>query len=118
MNKFVQRICSSFKWVYIKELEAEPKFIKSGDAAIVRMKPQKPMRVESFTDYTPLGRLAVRDMQQTVAVGVIKSVNKKESGGKVAKAGKVKKNPSTETWGTGAGALGARLARPGLAWYR
>ena len=44
-----------------KELEAEPKAIKSGDAAIVLMKPQKPMCCESFTDYPPLGRFAVRD---------------------------------------------------------
>jgi elongation factor 1-alpha len=70
-----------------KELEAEPKAIKSGDAAIVLMKPQKPMCVESFTDYPPLGRFAVRDMRQTVAVGVIKSVKKREGGqGKTTKA--------------------------------
>ena len=30
------------------------------------------MCVEAFTDYPPLGRFAVRDMRQTVAVGVIK----------------------------------------------
>jgi len=69
----------------------DPKFIKSGDAAIVLMKPMKPMCVESFTDYPPLGRFAVRDMRQTVAVGVIKSVNKKEGTGKVTKAAQKKK---------------------------
>jgi len=63
-----------------KEMEKEPKFIKSGDAAIVKMVPQKPMCVESFTEYPPLGRFAVRDMRQTVAVGVIKAVAKKEAG--------------------------------------
>jgi elongation factor 1-alpha len=63
-----------------KELEKEPKAIKTGDAAIVKMVPQKPMCVESFTEYPPLGRFAVRDMRQTVAVGVIKSVEKKEPG--------------------------------------
>ena len=52
--------------------EQGPKAIKSGDAAIVKMVPSKPMCVEAFTDYPPLGRFAVRDMRQTVAVGVIK----------------------------------------------
>jgi elongation factor 1-alpha len=61
-----------------KELEANPKFVKTGDAAIVTLIPQKPMCVESFTEYPPLGRFAVRDMRQTVAVGVIKGVTKKE----------------------------------------
>lgn len=48
------------------------------DASIVKMVPSKPMCVEAFTDYPPLGRFAVRDMRQTVAVGVIKSVVKVE----------------------------------------
>jgi elongation factor 1-alpha len=34
--------------------------------------------VEAFSDCPPLGRFAVRDMRQTVAVGVIKTVDKKE----------------------------------------
>lgn len=68
-----------------KSVEASPKFIKSGDAAIVKMVPSKPMCVEAFTDYPPLGRFAVRDMRQTVAVGVIKSVDKTQ-----AAAGKVR----------------------------
>jgi elongation factor 1-alpha len=50
------------------------------------MIPSKPMCVEAFTDYPPLGRFAVRDMRQTVAVGVIKSVDKSEKAGKVTKA--------------------------------
>jgi len=69
-----------------KEIEKEPKFIKTGDAAIVKMVPQKPMCVEVFTDYPPLGRFAVRDMRQTVAVGVIKAVVKKEVTGKATKS--------------------------------
>merc|ERR1719249_138233 len=70
-----------------KELEAFPKSIKNGDAAIIEMAPSKPMSVEAFSEYPPLGRFAVRDMRQTVAVGVIKAVTKKDPGaGKVTKA--------------------------------
>jgi elongation factor 1-alpha len=59
-----------------KVLEENPKFIKSGDAAMVKLVPSKPLCVETFVEYPPLGRFAVRDMRQTVAVGVIKSVEK------------------------------------------
>uniref|UniRef100_A0A668RZE2 Tr-type G domain-containing protein n=1 Tax=Oreochromis aureus TaxID=47969 RepID=A0A668RZE2_OREAU len=70
-----------------KKLEDNPKSLKSGDAAIVDMIPGKPMCVESFSEYPPLGRFAVRDMRQTVAVGVIKGVEKKVSTtGKVTKS--------------------------------
>merc|ERR1711879_161654 len=69
-----------------KKIEDNPAKVKSGDAAIVELKPSKPMCVESFTQYAPLGRFAVRDMRQTVAVGVIKKVNKLEVKGKVTKS--------------------------------
>merc|ERR1712062_515492 len=70
-----------------KKMEDFPKKVKSGDAAIVKMTPSKPMCVEAFSSYPPLGRFAVRDMRQTVAVGVIKSVEKSDgSGGKTTKS--------------------------------
>lgn len=59
-------------------LEEEPKFIKDGDSALVKMTPQRPLCVETFAQYPPLGRFAVRDMNSTVAVGVVKEVTKKE----------------------------------------
>jgi len=71
-----------------KKMEDNPKFVKSGDAAIVVLTPSKPMCVESFSQYPPLGRFAVRDMRQTVAVGVIKSVEKKEGPTKETKSAK------------------------------
>merc|ERR1711957_671307 len=71
-----------------KVMEEEPKFVKSGDAAMVELIPQKPMVVEVFSQYAPLGRFAVRDMKQTVAVGVIKEVTKAavKGAGKTTKA--------------------------------
>jgi len=71
-----------------KKMEDNPKFVKSGDAAMVVLTPSKPMCVESFSSYPPLGRFAVRDMRQTVAVGVIKSVEKKDTAGKETKSAK------------------------------
>merc|ERR1712142_526310 len=69
-----------------KVLEEEPKVIKSGDAAMINLVPSKPMCVESFADYQPLGRFAVRDMRQTVAVGIIKSVEKSDGTAKMTKS--------------------------------
>jgi len=69
-----------------KVLEQEPKVIKSGDAAMINLVPSKPMCVESFADYQPLGRFAVRDMRQTVAVGIIKSVEKSDGAAKMTKS--------------------------------
>merc|ERR1712014_152124 len=68
-----------------KKIEDNPDKVKSGDACIVKLIPSKPMCVESFSAYPPLGRFAVRDMRQTVAVGVIKKVTKKDKSGKITK---------------------------------
>jgi elongation factor 1-alpha len=61
-----------------KELEKLPKAVKSGDACMAKLIPTKPLCVEAFTNYPPLGRFAVRDMKQTVAVGVIKATTRGE----------------------------------------
>jgi elongation factor 1-alpha len=74
-----------------KVQEENPKFIKSGDSAIVKLVPQKKMVVEAFSQYAPLGRFAVRDMKQTVAVGVIKEVSKETIEGKTTKSAQKKK---------------------------
>jgi len=82
--KFV-KICEKMDRRTGKVIEECPKFVKNGDAAMVDLVPTKPMCVESFAEYPPLGRFAVRDMRQTVAVGVIKSVDKSEVAKKGAK---------------------------------
>jgi elongation factor 1-alpha len=69
-----------------KVTEDAPQSIKSQDAAMVELIPQKPMVVEAFSQYAPLGRFAVRDMRQTVAVGVIKETTKKAVAGKTTKS--------------------------------
>lgn len=58
--------------------EGEVEFVKNGESCTATLIPSKPMCVEAYADYPPLGRFAVRDMRQTVAVGVIKAVDKLE----------------------------------------
>ena len=55
-------------------IEMNPKSVKTGDACIVELVPKKPLCVEPFTKFPTLGRFVVRDLQQIVAVGVVKSV--------------------------------------------
>jgi len=52
-------------------------FVKTGDVAVLRIKPLKPIVIEKFAEYPPLGRFAIRDMGQTVAAGVVLDVKKK-----------------------------------------
>lgn len=61
-----------------KVVEENPEFLINGDAAIVTLEPTKPLCVEPFAEYPPLGRFTIRDMKQTVAVGVVKSTTKEE----------------------------------------
>ena len=58
-------------------LEENPESIRKNDSALVNIVPKKPICVEPFSEYPPQGRFAVRDMKQTVAVGIIKNVYKK-----------------------------------------
>ena len=57
--------------------EENPQFLKTGDAAIVKIMPTKPMVIESAKEFPQLGRFAIRDMGQTVAAGMCISVEKK-----------------------------------------
>jgi len=50
--------------------EENPDFIKTGDAAVVKIIPTRPMVIEPSKKIPQLGRFAIRDMGQTVAAGV------------------------------------------------
>ena len=55
--------------------EENPDFLKTGNAAIVKIKPTKPMVIEDAKKIPQMGRFAIRDMGQTVAAGLCISVD-------------------------------------------
>lgn len=52
-------------------LEENPDFLKAGDAAILKVKPTRPLVVENVKKIPQLGRFAIRDMGQTIAAGMV-----------------------------------------------
>ena len=60
-----------------KTKEANPAFLKTGDAALVRFAPTKPMAIEQMDAFPELARFAIRDMGKTVAAGVCMKIEKK-----------------------------------------
>ncbi|MDH4123273.1 MAG: translation elongation factor EF-1 subunit alpha [Thermoplasmata archaeon] len=59
-------------------LEENPQFLKTGDIAVVKIVPTRPMVIEKAKDFPQLGRFAIRDMGQTVAAGTVIDIEKKE----------------------------------------
>jgi len=58
-------------------IEEKPAFLKTGDSALVKLRPLSPIVVEAYSHIPQLGRFAVRDMGNTIAVGVVKEVTEK-----------------------------------------
>jgi elongation factor 1-alpha len=58
-------------------IEEKPAFLKTGDSALVKLRPLSPIVVEAYSQIPQLGRFAVRDMGNTIAVGVVKEVTEK-----------------------------------------
>jgi elongation factor 1-alpha len=58
-------------------VEEKPKFLKTGDAAIVRIKPVRPLAIETFKEFPEIGRFALRDMGTTIAAGIVKTIVEK-----------------------------------------
>jgi elongation factor 1-alpha len=73
LSEFVAKIDSKTGGI----TEEKPKFLKTGDAAIVRIKPVRPLAIETFKEFPEIGRFALRDMGTTIAAGVVKSVTEK-----------------------------------------
>jgi elongation factor 1-alpha len=59
-------------------IQEKPDFLKQGESGVVKFKPIRPMVIEPFKEFQPLGRFAVRDMGRTVAVGIVLSVKAKK----------------------------------------
>ena len=59
-------------------IEEKPDFIKAGDAAVVKVKPTRPLVIERVKEIPHLGRFAVRDMGQTVAAGMVIDIKEKK----------------------------------------
>ena len=58
-------------------MEENPAFLKTGDSALVRFEPVRPVCLEAYIDFPELGRFAIRDMGTTVAAGIVKEITKK-----------------------------------------
>jgi elongation factor 1-alpha len=58
-------------------VEEKPDFLKTGDGALVRFRPLRPIVIEAYTNFPPLGRFAIRDMGTTVAAGVVREITEK-----------------------------------------
>lgn len=78
LSEFVAKIDAKTGGV----MEEKPKFLKTGDAAIVRIKPVRPLAIETFKEFPEIGRFALRDMGTTIAAGVVKSITEKYDPGK------------------------------------
>lgn len=59
-------------------VEENPQFIKTGDSAIVVLRPMKPVVLEPVKEIPQLGRFAIRDMGMTIAAGMVISIQKGE----------------------------------------
>lgn len=60
-----------------KVVVLRPKTLHTGDTAVVRVRPQGRMSLETFHEYPPLGRFALREPNSrgvTVAIGVVQRV--------------------------------------------
>lgn len=58
-------------------IEDHPSFLRTGDIALVRLQPLKPVVAELYSEFPQLGRFAIRDMGMTIAAGIVKEITQK-----------------------------------------
>ncbi|MCP8323457.1 MAG: translation elongation factor EF-1 subunit alpha [Candidatus Methylarchaceae archaeon HK02M2] len=66
-------------------VEEKPKSLKTGDSALIRIQPVRPLCIETYKEMPELGRFALRDMGTTIAAGVVKEITQKVTKEKVQK---------------------------------
>ncbi len=58
-------------------VEKNPSFLKTGDAARVKLRPLTPVALETYADFPELGRFAIRDSGMTIAAGIVREIIEK-----------------------------------------
>jgi len=58
-------------------VEEKPAFLKTGDGAIIRFRPLRPLVLEEYSNIPQVGRFAIRDMGTTIAAGVVRKITDK-----------------------------------------
>lgn len=58
-------------------VEEKPAFLKTGDGALVKLEPLRPISIETYAEIPQLGRFAIRDMGTTIAAGIVKEITQK-----------------------------------------
>jgi len=82
MHAHTLQVATTFEKLLIKYgpkgevLEENPEYIQKGDNALVELRPIKPSVIEVYKEFPPLGRFAIRDMANLVAVGVVQEISK------------------------------------------
>ncbi|MEN3047191.1 MAG: translation elongation factor EF-1 subunit alpha [Candidatus Caldarchaeales archaeon] len=57
-------------------VEKNPQFLRTGDAAMVKLQPLKPVALEPYSEFPQLGRFALRDMGMTIGAGIVREITK------------------------------------------
>ena len=55
-------------------VEEKPSFLRSGEGALVRFRPLRPIVLAEYSQIPQIGRFAIRDMGTTVAAGVVRKI--------------------------------------------